>query len=147
MEELDWTRMVQYQQELHKLSRAMLVQQQKRALTSSERELLSWLYLKPDENTPLALSNHSGMKKEAVSRCLKGLFEKGCIQKAKHPKDERSYQLSLTEKGLQELRRDYEVILQPFYDLLRSMGADFETLFELIVKANEHTKKSFGGGK
>lgn len=136
MDQLDWVQMVKYQQELHRLSRKLLSKEQLQTLTSSERELLSFLYLYPEKSTPLELSKCSGMKKEAVSRCLKNLYEKGCIEKQKHPKDERSYTLSLTETGIEELKKDYVLLIQPFYDLWRTMGADFETLFQLICKAN-----------
>ena len=45
--------------------------------------------------------------------------------------------ISLSETGLKELKKDYEIMLQPFYDLWRSMGEDFEQLFVLISRANE----------
>lgn len=136
MKRTDWLRMLAYQQELHHLSRALLSQEKSQTLTASERELLARLYLEPDESTPLALSRGSGMKKEAVSRCLKKLFEKGYIQKEKHPSDERSYMLSLTQSGETELRKNYGAILQPLYDLKRQMGSEFDLLFELIHTAN-----------
>lgn len=136
MEDSDWLQMLAYQQELHHISRALLPQKQKQTLTASERELLARLYLEPKESTPLALSRSSGMKKEAVSRCLKGLFEKGLIQREKHPNDERSYVLSITDTGQTELRQNYGAILQPMYDLRRRMGEDFDVLFQLIHVAN-----------
>lgn len=137
MDNIDWQRMLVFQQELHQFSRTMLIQKQKQFLTSSERELLAWIYLERKECTPLFLSKMSGMKKEAVSRCLKALYEKECIQKIKRVTDERSYVLSLTEKGENELKRDYEIMLQSFYDLYRDMGEEFEKLFTLISKANK----------
>ncbi len=136
MKDIEWLQMLSYQQELHHLSRALLSQSQNQTLTTSERELLARLYLEPTESTPLALSRSSGMKKEAVSRSLKRLFEKGFIKKEKHPNDERSYILYITDIGEKELRHNYGVILQPLYNLKRKMGSDFDMLFELIEKAN-----------
>ncbi len=136
MAEINWLQMLTFQQELHHFSRALLTQGQKRTLTASELELLSRLYLQTAESTPLVLSRQSGMKKEAVSRCLKQLFEKGFVEKEKHPQDERSYVLSLTESGKAALRENYGPILQPLYDLQRSMGAEFGMLLCLIEKAN-----------
>lgn len=136
MTDPNWLHMLMYQQELHHFSRALLAQGQKRTLTASELELMSRLYLQTEESTPLALSRQSGMKKEAVSRCLKQLFEKGFIQKDRHPQDERSYILSLTEAGKVALRENYGPILQPLYDLQRNMETEFDTLFRLIEKAN-----------
>lgn len=122
---MEWTDMMHYQQQMQKIMRSLLPVR-KFLLTASECELLAHLYLKPEQNTPVLLSQSSGMKKEAVSRCLKSLYEKGCIHKKRQTTDERSYQLFITETGLAELKKGYESILQPFYDLWRSSREDFE---------------------
>lgn len=137
MEDIHWQKMLEYQQELHHLSRTLLSQSQKQTLTASERELLARLYLQPHASTPLALSRESGMKKEAVSRCLKSLYEKGYIRKEKQPQDERSYTLLMTEIGMRELSDSYRAILKPLYEMRQRMGPDFDTLFDLICKANQ----------
>ena len=79
------------------------------------------------------------MKKEAVSRCLKHLSERGCIRRARHPKDDRSFILSLTDEGYKALEESYSDLLSPLYQLRREMGEDFETLSRLIGLANEKT--------
>ena len=122
---MEWTDMIHYQQQMQKITRSLLPKR-KSMLTVSECELLAHLYLRPDQNTPVLLSQGSGMKKEAVSRCLKTLYEKNCIRKQRKATDERSYQIFITETGLAELKQGYESILQPFYDLWRSSGKDFE---------------------
>lgn len=122
---MEWTDMMHYQQQMQKIMRSLLPVR-KFSLTASECELLAHLYLKPEQNTPVLLSQNSGMKKEAVSRCLKSLYEKECIHKERQATDERSYQLFITETGLAELKKGYESILQPFYDLWRSSREDFE---------------------
>lgn len=122
---MEWTDMMHYQQQIQKVMRSLLPVR-KSMLTASECELLAHLYLRPEQNTPVLLSQSSGMKKEAVSRCLKSLFEKNCIRKQRQTEDERSYQLFITEMGLSELKKGYESILQPFYDLWRSSQEDFE---------------------
>ncbi len=136
MSQIEWLQMLAYQQELQHLYRTLSSQSQKQTLTTSERELLARLYLEPNDSTPLSLSRSSGMKKEAVSRCLKRLVEKEFIKKEKHPKDDRSYVLYLTEAGEDELRQNYGAILQPLYDLRRLMGDEFDDLFKLIHDAN-----------
>lgn len=136
MSEFNWLQLFAYLQELRYFSRSLLAQGQNCTLTASELELLSRLYLQTAESTPLVLSRQSGMKKEAVSRCLRLLFEKGYITKEKHPQDERSYILSLTESGKVALQENYGPILQPLYELQRSMETEFDTLFHLIQKAN-----------
>ena len=137
---MEWTDMVRCQQQMQKLMRALLPARGA-ALTASECELLACLYLRPDHNTPVLLSQASGMKKEAVSRCLKALYEKDCISKQRNEADERSYQLFITETGLAELKKGYEAILQPFYDLWRSCGADFEAFLQYADKLAAQIEK------
>lgn len=136
---IDWMDMVHYQQQVQKLSRLLLPAKHTN-LTVSECELLAWLYLDPTQNTPVLLSQRSGMKKEAVSRCLKSLIEKKCIHKEKQIHDERSYKISLTNIGISELKKGYEIILQPFYDLWRSAGTDFEKFLQYTCKIVAHIK-------
>lgn len=81
------------------------------------------------------------MKKEAVSRCLKSLYEKECIRKQRQTTDERSYQLFITETGLAELQKGYQSILQPFYDLWRSSSEDFEAFLQYVDKLAAHIEK------
>lgn len=132
--------MMHYQQQMQKIMRCLLPAR-KSLLTASECELLAHLYLQPDQNTPVLLSQSSGMKKEAVSRCLKSLYEKNCIRKERQTTDERSYQLFMTETGLAELKKGYESILQPFYDLWRSSGEDFEAFMYYADRLATHIEK------
>lgn len=132
--------MMHYQQQMQKIMRCLLPAR-KSLLTASECELLAHLYLQPDQNTPVLLSQSSGMKKEAVSRCLKSLYEKNCIRKERQTTDERSYQLFMTETGLAELKKGYESILQPFYDLWRSSGEDFEAFMYYADRLASHIEK------
>lgn len=137
---MEWTDMMHYQQQMQKIMRSLLPVR-KSLLTASECEILAHLYLQPDKNTPVLLSQSSGMKKEAVSRCLKSLYEKNCICKERQAIDERSYQLFMTETGLAELKKGYESILQPFYDLWRSSGQDFEAFMYYADRLAAHIEK------
>ena len=93
--QIEWTDMAHYQQQLQKVVRTLLPARQS-TLTASECELLARLYLNPGQNTPFLLSEESGMKKEAVSRCLKSLFEKGCVRNERQAEDERSSRLFIS---------------------------------------------------
>ena len=137
---MEWTDMMHFQQQLQKVMRSLLPLR-KSLLTASECELLAHLYLQPEQNTPVLLSQGSGMKKEAVSRCLKSLYEKECIRKQRQETDERSYRLFITETGLAELKKGYESILQPFYDLWRSSSEDFEAFMYYADKLAAHIEK------
>ena len=137
---MEWTEMVRYQQQMQKVMRALLPTRRS-ALTASECELLAHLYLRPDHNTPVLLSQGSGMKKEAVSRCLKALGEKNCISRHRTEADERSCQLYITDTGLAELKKGYEGILQPFYDLWRAAPEEFETFMRCAGRLAAHLEK------
>ena len=137
---MEWTDMMHFQQQMQKVMRS-LKPVGKSVLTGSECELLAHLYLQPEQNTPVLLSQSSGMKKEAVSRCLKSLYEKECIRKQRQETDERSYRLFITETGLAELKEGYESILQPFYDLWRSSSEDFEAFMYYADKLAAHIEK------
>ena len=137
---MEWTDMMHYQQQVQKVMRALLPVR-KSMLTASECELLAHLYLQPEQNTPVLLSQSSGIKKEAVSRCLKSLYEKNCIRKERQTSDERSYRLFITEDGLAALKQGYESILQPFYDLWRSSGEEFEAFMYYTDKLAAHIEK------
>lgn len=137
---MEWTDMMHTQQQMQKIVRALLPVR-KSLLTASECELLAHLYLYPEQNTPVLLSQESGMKKEAVSRCLKSLYEKNCIRKERQTADERSYRLFMTETGLAELKKGYESILQPFYDLWRKAGEDFELFMHSVDRLATHIEK------
>ena len=138
--DMEWTDMMHYQQQMQKIMRSLLPVG-KSVLTASECELLSRLYLQPERNTPILLSQGSGMKKEAVSRCLKSLYEKNCISKQRQTEDERSYRLFITKTGLVELKKGCECILQPFYDLWRSSREDFEAFMYYADKLAAHIEK------
>lgn len=137
---MEWTDMVHYQQQMQKIMRSLLPSR-KTSLTNSECELLAHLYLYPQQNTPILLSQGSGMKKEAVSRCLKSLYQKDCILKQRQENDERSYQIFITDTGLKELKQGYEAILQPFYDLWRCSGKDFEAFMYYADKIAAQLEK------
>ena len=47
----------------------------------------------------------------------------------------------MTETGLTELKKGYESILQPFYDLWRSSGEDFEAFMYYADRIATHIEK------
>lgn len=132
-----WLLMKQNIQLLHSFSRMIQIQKRPKNLTSNELEILSHIYISSDTNTPVHISLITGMKKEAVSRTVSKLLAKGLIQKNKLESDNRSFKLSITEDGMKELKKGYEVLMNPYYFLLRQMGDDFKDLIVKIEKAND----------
>lgn len=133
MTEPHWTEMAENRQRLQRLARTLLHPCPK-GLNACEFELLSRLYLKPEENTPRMLSERSGMKKEAVSRCLKSLIERAAVDRCVNPADERSRNLSITESGISELESGCKATLQPLYDLRRKDPRAFDELFSCLKR-------------
>ncbi len=137
----EWLKMLSYRHQLQHFVRMFMPQGQNNSLTSGELEILTMIFICP-ESTLNDLSRQSGMKKEAVSRLLKQLYFKKCIKKEKHPTDERSYILSLTDEGIKMLKENQSRILKPFYELKRNMGDDFDRLFELISQVVDSENKN-----
>lgn len=122
--------------ELHHFTRSVCSQSRGGVLRNTELELLALIQLSPGSCTPLSLSHQTGMKKEAVSRGLRQLFEQGWLKKVPNPEDERSYMLSLTPEGQGVLDAAYDFMLRPLCVLRQEMGAEFGELFRLLHQAN-----------
>nr|WP_317413224.1 MarR family transcriptional regulator [uncultured Solibaculum sp.] len=135
MSQSDWQIMNRQVQTLHSFARLIVTQSKPLTLTASELEIVSHIYLNEQKHTPLSLSKITGMKKESVSRSLKSLYEKGLVDKERCPEDERSYQLILTQTGLLELDRNYQLLLKPYYYLEKHMGEDFDRMMQLVEVA------------
>ena len=85
--------------------------------------------------------SHIPSSDSAVFFACGKFYEKICIRKQRQAADERSYQLFMTETGLTELKKGYESILQPFYDLWRSSGDTFEAFMYYADKLAVHIEK------
>ncbi|MBP3871889.1 MAG: winged helix-turn-helix transcriptional regulator [Faecalicoccus sp.] len=76
--------------------------------------------------------------KQHVSKIINDFKEEGMVVEEKDVQDKRSRILSLTEKGLNYIRRHLEISNQSFYSLLESMDKkdqkDFLNALEIIVR-------------
>ena len=82
---MEWTDMMHYQQQFQKIMRALLPVR-KSSLTASECELLARLYLQPEQNTPVLLSQSSGMKLHAALHACTTMNENQVQQTRQHDK-------------------------------------------------------------
>lgn len=139
-EDEEWVTMAERQQRFKELARNLLPQAGG-ALSAGSCEILARVYAHGQACTPHDLSRESGMKPEAVSRCLRALEASGCIERRRNPQDERGRIVVLTAHGLDELDANVKQILQPFYDLRRALGPRFDELFELIDAAADAAKE------
>lgn len=137
MKEPQWQTLGKNIQLFHSFARMILTQEKLRTLTANEMEIISHIYLSKEQQTPLSISQATCMKKEAVSRSLKGLFNKRLLDKVKCPNDERSYYLIITPKGLLEMDKNYQILLKPYIFLKQEMGKEnFHDFTQSIEKAN-----------
>lgn len=142
--ENNWMEMAQNIQSLMSFSRTILYQEADYSLTRNEMEILTEVYLRPKNRTPISISNFTGIKKESLSRSLKNLDARGLIDKKKNPEDERSYVVLLNSKGREELEKNYKILLMPYYQLAEKME-DFHRLIELSKRANDILESYYKG--
>lgn len=132
----DWMQMSAYLQQLRQFSRRAAVHQ-RLALSPSELELLSRLWLAEEPPTPMALSRSMGLQQVNVSRLLRGLRGRGLVDAVPAPDDRRSHTLSLTEAGRQALQESYQAYLSPLYRIREVLGREeFTALMEAVARAN-----------
>jgi len=106
-------------------------------------DLLSQLAVSNEKMTPMTLSKLMKVNKTIISRIIDKLNDKGYLIKTKDENDKRSYFVSITELGEEQLRNIYKHYLGPIYELRRKLGEkDFFQLMACIeeanVKMNEH---------
>lgn len=106
-------------------------------------DLLSQLAVRTERMTPLALSKYMNLNKTIISRIIEQLYSKGYLIKTKDENDKRSYFVSITELGEEQLRKIYDHYLGPIYELRRKLGD--EAFFNLVscideanIKMHEH---------
>ena len=106
-------------------------------LSHDELEILSLLAFHQDPLSPLQISHKMNVSKPFISRLIEHLLKEDMIIKIKNESDKRSYFLTLTSRGHQELQKFYEDYLQPLSLLKKNMSEqDFHLLISLIEKAN-----------
>lgn len=137
MNKKNWKDVARDVQKLHVFARTILIQQKTRTLTAAEMEVISYIHLSGEKQNPRSISNSTGMKKESVSRCLKTLFEREIVKKEKNIEDERSYWITLTDRGLEELDQNYKILLSPYHYLKERMGKEYESLIQNSIQATE----------
>ena len=144
MEDSDWIYMLEKMQDIKYFSRVMIRRATKEYQIPAEHlELLSQLAVSNEKLTPRSLSKLMNVNKTIISRIIDKLNSMGYLTKTKDEKDKRSYFISITELGKEQLDNIYKHYLGPIYDLRRKLGEEnFSELMTRIeeanVKINEH---------
>ena len=115
------------------------------AIPAEHLDLLSQLAVSGEKMTPMTLSKLMKVNKTIISRIIDQLNSKGYLIKTKDEKDKRSYFVSITELGEEELNKIYKHYLGPIYELRRRLGKEaFSELMSCIedanIKMNEHSE-------
>lgn len=138
MEDLNWIYMLEKMQNIRYFSRIMIRRATKEYQIPAEHlDLLSQLAVKKEKMTPMTLSKLMKVNKTIISRIIEQLNSKGYLIKTKDENDKRSYFVSITELGEEQLRNIYKHYLGPIYDLRRKLGKDdFSKLMSCIEEVN-----------
>lgn len=139
MEDLNWIYMLEKMQNIRYFSRIMIRRATKEYEIPAEHlDLLSQLAVKKEKMTPMTLSKIMKVNKTIISRIIEQLNNKGYLIKTKDEFDKRSYFVSITELGEEQLRNIYKHYLGPIYELRRKLGEDdFSNLMSCIEEANK----------
>ena len=146
MSDSNWKEMGESIALLHSFSRKVLAQHYLLTITTNELDILTWIFFAKDKETPIKISQDLKLKKESVSRTLKSLIEKGLVKKELNNRDERSYYLAITEKGIETLDENYIYLMKPYYHLKRSMGDDYDLFIKQVTEAEKLLTHFNNGG-
>lgn len=106
-------------------------------IPSQHLDLLSQLALHKESMTPMTLSKIMGVNKTVISRIIDKLSEGGYLIKHKDQIDKRSYSVSITDLGIEQLDKIYKYYLEPIYKLRSKLGdEEFFKLMSCIEKSN-----------
>lgn len=140
----NWREMIRKQGELrHFGSMAIRKSSKGDMISAQEVDLLFRTALSVGMMTPGQLALDMGVSKTIISRLIESLEKKRLIVKERTQTDRRSYGVSVTEVGKEEVDRMYYYYLDPLYTLREQMETeDFEKLFSLIEEANNILNKT-----
>ncbi|MCB2289860.1 MarR family winged helix-turn-helix transcriptional regulator [Clostridium sp. CS001] len=138
MEDSNWIYMLERMQSIRYFSRVMIRRATKEYEIPAEHlDLLSQLAVSNKKMTPMTLSKLMKVNKTIISRIIEQLNNKGYLIKTMDENDKRSYFVSITELGKEQLDNIYKHYLGPIYELRRRLGEkDFFQLMECVEKAN-----------
>ena len=132
----NWREMIRKQGELRHFGSMAIRKSSKGDMVSAQEvDLLFRIALSVGMMTPGQLALDMGVSKTIISRLIESLEKKGLIVKERIQTDRRSYGVSVTEAGKEEVDR--------MYTLREQMETeDFEKLFSLIEEANNILNKT-----
>lgn len=139
MDDSNWIYMLERMQSIRYFSKVMIRRATKEYQIPAEHlDLLSQLAVSNEKMTPMTLSKLMKTDKTIISRIIEQLNNKGYLIKTKDENDKRSYFVSITELGEEQLRSIYKHYLGPIYELRRKIGDnDFFKLMKYIEEANK----------
>ena len=130
--------MMEKMQDIRLFSRTIIRRTTKEyKIPSQHLDLLSQLALHKESMTPMTLSKIMGVNKTVISRIIEKLSEGGYLIKYKNQIDKRSYSVSITDLGIEQLDKIYKYYLEPIYKLRSKLGdEEFFKLMSCIEKSN-----------
>ena len=138
MEDFNWIYMIEKMQDITSFSKTIVHRATKEYdIPAQHLDLLSQLIIHKEGMTPMSLSKIMGVNKAIISRIIDSLNKGGYLIKTQDIKDKRSYYVSITDSGMEQVKKIYEYYLSPIYELRRALGdEEFFQLMLYIEKAN-----------
>ena len=109
MQDSNWIYMMEKMQEIRLFSRTVIRRTTKEyEIPAQHLDLLSKLALSKEHITPMTLSKTMGVNKTIISRIIDKLSEEGYLKKHKDQSDKRSYSVSITDLGIEQINKIYK---------------------------------------
>lgn len=133
-----WIEAMKYQENVRLFCSLYRKKSQKGEFSSArEVDTLFRIALAEHPVTPLYLSRNMEINKSIVSRIIDKLCAKNMVQKQFDQNDKRSYSLTITPEGIEELERAYREYVDPIRTLQNKMKSEnFLQFMQLILEAN-----------
>ena len=136
MEDFNWIYMIEKMQDITSFSKTIVHRATKEyEIPAQHLDLLSQLIIHKEGMTPMSLSKIMGVNKAIISRIIDSLNKGGYLIKTQDIKDKRSYYVSITDSGMEQVKKIYEYYLSPIYELRRALGD--EEFFQLMKSGYE----------
>lgn len=102
----------------------------------AQQNLLFWVAAEERSPTPSTVAEGMGLTKAAVTKMLTPLITEGLLIKTRDPEDNRSFTLSLTPAGQQEVLAISPTYFKPLATIHDALGKkDFRRLIVLLDQA------------
>lgn len=106
--------------------------------TQNELELLLFLYLNPDVDTPKRIARASGMAPTLITRSSESLLRKQCVLQIQDQKDRRIFHLEINKENQEMIEAVKKIYYEFIGGLTAGISKEYLEIFHLVM--NEMSK-------